>query len=140
MTNLLKEFATQRISIPRACKRFCSEECDGVFQIILHIYQSRTMVGTLSKWLTFYITTHVISHEPVYEKLISLHFGGVGLTNKEDVLLISNFVKYVTELDVGGKQTPICSRIKTVMEIQIIFLLASSCALAMGVTSRVFLI
>ena len=112
----------------------------GVFQIILHIYQSSSKVGTPYNWFRFYITTLIISHEPVYEKFISLHFGGVELTNKEDLLLISNFVKYVTVLDVGGKQTPICSRIKTVMEIQIIFLLASSCALAMGVTYCVFLI
>ena len=32
-------------------------------------------------------------------------------------MLIRNFVKYVTVLDVGGKQTLICSSIKTVMEI-----------------------
>ena len=94
----------------------------GVFQIILHIYQSSSKVGTPYNWLRFYITTLIISHEPVYEKFISLHFGGVELTNKEDLLLISNFVKYVTELDVGEKQTLICSRIITVMEIKIIFL------------------
>ena len=75
----------------------------GVFQIILHIYQSSSKVGTPYNWLRFYITTLIISHEPVYEKFISLHFGGVELTNKEDLLLISNFVKYVTEELVQSK-------------------------------------